>query len=94
MKVNIFTLFPDAFAPMEQSIMARAQKKEIASINVINIRSYAEDPHFADDIVYGGGAGMVMKVEPIMNALKANGWRKGAKVIVTTPAGKPFCQRM
>ncbi len=93
MKVNILTLFPDAYVPMGESIMGRAQKKEIASVNVVNIRSYAEDPHFADDIVYGGGAGMVMKVEPIMAALKANGWQKGAKVIVTTPAGRPFHQR-
>lgn len=93
MKVNIFTLFPSMFAPMEESIMKRARDKKIAEINVHNIRDYAADPHFADDLVYGGGAGMVMKPEPIMNALRQNGWEKGKKVIVTTPAGKVFTQR-
>lgn len=93
MKVNIFTLFPAMFAPMRESIMKRAQEKQIAEIGVYNIRDYAEDPHFADDLVYGGGAGMVMKPEPIMNALRAQGWQPGKKVIVTTPGGKSFCQR-
>lgn len=93
MKVNILTLFPQMFAPMGESIMKRARDKKIAEINVHNIRDYADDPHFADDLVYGGGAGMVMKPEPIMNALRQNGWEKGKKVIVTTPAGKVFTQR-
>lgn len=93
MKVNIFTLFPQMFVPLQESIMKRAQDKKIAEINVLNIRDYAADPHFADDLVYGGGAGMVMKPEPIMNALRENGWEKGKKVVVTTPAGKTFTQR-
>lgn len=93
MKVNIFTLFPQMFVPLQESIMKRAQDKKIAEINVHNIRDYAADPHFADDLVYGGGAGMVMKPEPIMNALRQNGWEKGKKVVVTTPAGKTFTQR-
>ena len=93
MKVNLFTLFPQMFVPLQESIMKRAQTKKIAEISVINIRDHAEDPHFADDLVYGGGAGMVMKPEPILNALRASGWQKGDKVIVTTPGGKPFTQR-
>lgn len=93
MKVNLFTLFPQMFVPMSESIMKRARDKNIAEINICNIRDYAEDPHFADDLVYGGGAGMVMKPEPIMNALRRQGWEKGKKVIVTTPAGKVFTQR-
>lgn len=93
MKIKIFSLFPSMFAPMQESIMKRAQNKKIAEISVINIRDYAADPHFADDLVYGGGAGMVMKPEPVMNALRARGWQKGDKVIVTSPAGKPFQQR-
>ncbi len=93
MNVKIFTLFPPMFAPLRESIMGRAEKKGLVSFDVINIRDYAADPHFADDTVYGGGAGMVMKPEPVMNALRAKGWRPGAKVIVTTPAGKPFTQR-
>lgn len=93
MKIKIFSLFPAMFAPMRESIMKRAQNKKIAEISVTNIRDYAADPHFADDLVYGGGAGMVMKPEPVMNALRSEGWRKGDKVIVTSPAGKPFHQR-
>ena len=93
MKVNIFTLFPQMFVPLGESIMKRAQNKKIAEINVCNIRDYAADPHFADDLVYGGGAGMVMKPEPIMNALRKQGWQPGRKVIITTPGGKPFTQR-
>lgn len=93
MKVNIFTLFPQMFVPMRESIMKRAQDKKIAEINVYNIRDYADDPHFADDLVYGGGAGMVMKAEPILNALREQGWQEGQKVLITTPGGKPFTQR-
>lgn len=93
MKIKIFSLFPAMFAPLKESIMKRAQDKKIAEISVYNIRDYAADPHFADDLVYGGGAGMVMKPEPVMNALKQQGWHKGDKVIVTSPAGKPFSQR-
>ena len=93
MKVNIFTLFPQMFVPLGESIMKRAQNKKIAEINVCNIRDYAADPHFADDLVYGGGAGMVMKPEPIMNALRKQDWQPGRKVIITTPGGKPFTQR-
>lgn len=93
MKVNIFTLFPAMFAPLRESMMKRAQEKKIVEIGVFNIRDYAADPHFADDLVYGGGAGMVMKPEPIMNALRAQGWQSGKKVIITTPGGKPFRQQ-
>ena len=93
MKIKIFSLFPAMFAPLRESIMKRAQDKNIAHIDVYNIRDYAADPHFADDLVYGGGAGMVMKPEPILNALRNQGWQPGAKVIVTSPAGKPFTQQ-
>ncbi|MEG1496291.1 MAG: tRNA (guanosine(37)-N1)-methyltransferase TrmD [Clostridiales bacterium] len=92
MKIEIFTLFPQMFAPMHESIMKRAQDKQITSINVHDIREYAADPHFADDQVYGGGAGMVLKPEPVMASLEANGYEKGDKVIITSPGGKPFLQ--
>ncbi|MEE0777218.1 MAG: tRNA (guanosine(37)-N1)-methyltransferase TrmD, partial [Bacillota bacterium] len=92
MRIDLFTLFPAMFAPMSESIMKRACDKRIAEINVHDIRAYAEDPHFADDVLYGGGAGMVLKPEPVMNALRAQGYQKGDKVIITSPAGKPFQQ--
>ena len=53
--------FPGMFAPMSESIMKRACEKGLAEINIHNIRDYAKDPHLADDILYGGGAGMVLK---------------------------------
>ena len=93
MKISIFSLFPPMFAPLRESIMRRAQEKQIAEIQVYNIRDYAEDPHFADDVLYGGGAGMVLKPEPVMTALEAGGWQKGKKVIITTPSGKTFTQQ-
>lgn len=81
------------FTPLKESIIKRACENNFISINIVNIRDYAEDPHFADDTVYGGGAGMVMKPEPIINSLRASGWENGDKVIVTTPAGKVFNQK-
>lgn len=93
MRIDIFTLFPTMFAPMEESILRRAQEKKLSEINVHNIRDYAEDPHFADDVLYGGGAGMVLKPEPVMTGLEAVGYQKGDKVIVTSPGGKPFLQK-
>ena len=92
MKIDILTLFPEMFAPLEASMMKRAQDKGLAEIGVHNIRDYAEDPHLADDQVYGGGSGMVLKPEPIMAALEAQGYSQGDKVIITTPAGKTFTQ--
>ena len=93
MKVEILTLFPEMFAPMRQSMMKRAADKAIAEIAVTDIRPYADDPHQADDLVYGGGAGMVMKVEPVMAALRDRGYRPGDAVIITSPAGRPFRQQ-
>lgn len=92
MRIDIFTLFPGMFAPMSESIMKRACEKGLAEINIHNIRDYAKDPHLADDILYGGGAGMVLKPEPVMNALRAQGYQKGDTVIITSPAGRPFRQ--
>lgn len=92
MKIDIFTLFPSMFAPMNESIMKRAKDKGLAEIGVHDIREYADDPHCADDEVYGGGSGMVLKPEPIMAALEGQGYKAGDKVIITTPAGKTFTQ--
>ncbi len=93
MKIDIFTLFPSMYTPLDESIIKRARDKGLVSIDIHDIRSYAQDPHLADDEVYGGGSGMVLKPEPILKALEENGFRKGDKVIVTTPAGKIFDQR-
>jgi len=73
MRVDILTLFPEVFTPyIETSIVGRAQREHYADIHVWNIRDYsADDRGTVDDTPYGGGAGMVMKIEPIHKALQA-----------------------
>jgi tRNA (guanine37-N1)-methyltransferase len=67
MRIDIITLLPELLSsPFEHSILKRAQKKNLVTINVINLRDYATSKHKnVDDYAYGGGAGMVMMVEPI-----------------------------
>ena len=73
MKINILTLFPEMFAPLQESMLGRAREKGILEINLINIRDYTEDKHNrVDDTPFGGGAGMVMQVQPILSAYREN----------------------
>lgn len=73
MKINILTLFPEMFTPLQESILGRAREKGILEINLINIRDYTEDKHNrVDDTPFGGGAGMVMQVQPILSAYREN----------------------
>ena len=92
MKINILTLFPEMFSGFTQeSIIGRAVEKGLIEINVVDIRDYCYDKHKqADDLPFGGGAGMVMKIEPILRALENN----HGKVIYTTPQGKRFNQKI
>ena len=71
MKINILTLFPEYFAtPLQQSILKRAKQKSLVEFEIIDIRDFATDKHqITDDRPYGGGAGMVLKIEPIARAL-------------------------
>ena len=71
MRCDILTLFPDMVAPvLGQSILKRAQEKGLLHVHVRNLRDYMLDRHkVADDVPYGGGAGMVMKAEPILRAV-------------------------
>ena len=72
MRCDILTLFPDMVAPvLGQSILKRAQEKGLLHVQVRNLRDYTLDRHkVADDVPYGGGAGMVMKAEPILRAVE------------------------
>ena len=73
MKINILTLFSEMFAPLQESMLGRAREKGILDINLINIRDYTEDKHNrVDDTPFGGGAGMVMQVQPILSAYREN----------------------
>ncbi len=72
MRIDILTLFPEMFAPLKESIIKRATEDGKIEINIINIRDYANPPHFkCDDEPFGGGAGMVMLCEPLFKAIEA-----------------------
>ena len=97
MRCDILTLFPELItAVVSQSIVKRAQDKGLVTIHTHNIRDYTHDPHrSADDAPYGGGAGMVMKAEPllqIMDFLRAQG--DDLRVIVPSPQGVPFTHKL
>jgi tRNA (guanine37-N1)-methyltransferase len=94
MKIDIITLFPEMFrGPFEDSIVKRAQEKELVGINIHNLRNWATDKHKTlDDKPYGGGGGMVLMVKPIYEALK-DLKTKNSKVVLLTPQGKVFNQK-
>lgn len=93
MQIDILTLFPDMFDGfINESIIKRAIEKGKVKINVINFRDYTTDPHGkVDDTPFGGGAGMVIGIEPIYNALEAIK-TEDSYVILMTPNGKTFNQ--
>ena len=90
---HILTLFPDIFQGfIENSIPSRAVRKRAVEFNIVNIRDYSCEKHRnCDDYPFGGGVGMVLKPEPIMNALEQLDVA-GKRVVYPTPAGKVFNQ--
>jgi len=94
MKYTILTLFPDLIRPWtEESILQKAIQKGLIEVDIRDIRAYAEDKHkTVDDTPYGGGAGMVMRVDVVVRALEAAG--PADEVILLTPAGQPLNQRL
>ena len=97
MKFDIVTIFPNFFDSFKnEALIVRAQKKKLITIRSHNLRDWADDNHkTVDDKPYGGGAGMVLMVEPIMKAvkaLKAKTENKKTRVIVFSPKGKKFNQ--
>lgn len=94
MRVDILSLFPDAFAPLHESIVKRAVMKGKVELNIVNIRDFTHDKHnTADDTPYGGGAGMLMKPEPIYEAVQSV-IGEGARVIFPCAWGRPYTQQM
>ena len=97
MVINIITLFPEMFfGPFGESIIKRATDKKLVAIKIHNLRDWAIDKRgTVDDRPYGGGAGMILRVEPIYNALKAleKVKAKNRKTILLTPKGKIFNQQ-
>src|SRR4029077_10128903 len=108
MKIDIITLFPEVCrAPLNESMMKRAQEKEIVELRIHNLRDWTTDKHhIVDDAPFGGGQGMVMKPEPIFAAVEelqktSNAQRPTSnlesqkpKVILMSPAGRRFDQRL
>lgn len=94
-KFKIFTLFEELFpGPLGESITGKALKENLWQIEAINIRSYAKDNHkTVDDIVYGGGAGMLLKADVVADALEANIDVKKTKIIYLSPRGKTLTQK-
>ncbi len=90
MKIDVLTLFPDMFAPMTQSMIGKALDKGTVEFNAVDFRQYSHDKHnHVDDTPYGGGAGMLLKPEPLFEAMDdLNAQTPGPKrVILLDPAG-------
>jgi len=104
MNFYVMTLFPEMIEQgLNTSIIGRAMEKELLSVKAVNIRDYTLDKHKrVDDYPYGGGAGMLMAVEPVVRTYDAiredirekNGSTERPRVIYVTPWGKPFHQEM
>lgn len=95
MKFDILTLFPQMFSgPFSESILKKAVENGLIDIRIHNVRDYAAGKHkVTDDSPYGGGAGMVMKVEPIAACLRTvRKERPAAKVVLATPRGRRLDQ--
>jgi len=96
MRIDIVTVLPELLeSPLNHSIVKRAQDKGLVEIEVHNLREYSNDPkhHRVDDYAFGGGAGMVMQVEPIFRAITALKEKYAyEEVIYTSPDGEKFSQ--
>ncbi|MFV8785257.1 tRNA (guanosine(37)-N1)-methyltransferase TrmD [Aerococcus urinaeequi] len=98
MQIDVLSLFPEMFeGPMNTSIIGKAQEKGVANIDVTDFRKFAVNKHgHVDDYPYGGGAGMLLRVDPINDALKEiEGKHPDTKkrVILMDPAGETFTQK-
>ncbi len=101
MRITVVTIFPDFFPPVLADGMIRvAREKGRLQVEIVNLRDFTDDVHqTVDDAPFGGGAGMVMKIEPIDRALASlalpeKGARgKDTRVVLTSPQGRPFTQR-
>lgn len=95
MRIDVVTIFPGMFvSPFAESILARAREQGIWQLELHNLRDYCRDRHrVVDDYPYGGGAGMVMRPEPIFRALESLR-RPGQLRVLPSPAGRPFSQAL
>ncbi len=96
MRIDILTIFPEIFTPLDSSIIGKARKNNLVSIKVWDLRDFVDpkDRHKkVDDTPYGGGKGMVLKCQPVFEAVKnIKKENKKPRVILTTPQGRLFTQ--
>ena len=94
MKIDAITIFPEYFAPLQLSLLGKAQESGLLTINVHDLRTHTTDVHHTvDDAPYGGGAGMVMLADVWGNAIDGV-LQDDADLIILTPAGRRFNQQM
>ena len=95
MRVDIITLFPDSFfGPFDESIVGRAREQRLVDINCVNLRDYTHDVRkTVDDKPYGGGPGMLLKPEPLVEAVR-DLRKEDTVVILTSPQGTVFTQEV
>ncbi len=95
MRIDIITIFPALFDSfLSESLIKKAHDKKIISFRIHNLRDFTADTHrTVDDRPYGGGAGMVLKIEPLVKALASIRKTKKSRVILLSPAGRQFTQK-
>ena len=92
--ITVVTIFPEYLAPLRQSLLGKAAERGLVDIAVHDLRTWTDDVHrTVDDAPYGGGPGMVMRPEPWGRALEEVR-RPGTRLVVPTPAGRPFTQAL
>ena len=96
MRIKVFTLFPEMLRPMlSQSILGRAQRRGLIDVELIDIRDYTLDKHRStDDYPFGGGAGMVMTAQPIVDAIEQNTRDFRGKRVYLSPRGRTLTQKI
>lgn len=98
MRVDVISIFPEYFAPLDVSLIGKARERGILDVHLHQLRDHAHDVHrTVDDTPYGGGPGMVMKPGPwgeAVDAVLASGQDAPPRMIVPTPSGVPFTQRL
>lgn len=96
MQFDIITLFPDFFtSPLQSGLLAKALERNIARVNLVNLRDFAHDKHRrVDDEPYGGGVGMLLKPEPIFEAIESLEILPPREILLMTPQGEPLNQAL
>ena len=96
MRIDILTVLPELLeSPLNNSIVKRAREKGLVEINILNLRDFTKDKYkTVDDYAFGGGAGMVMMIEPVYKAIeKLKNEREYDEIIYTSPDGEQFTQK-